>query len=64
MSQSFGKPRGVRPGGVRLRRNEPSDLAGLGSGNLRDGSTPTTVPTEVGDVGPRVLREPNGSSIR
>jgi len=40
---------------------EPYDAAGRGSGNSRNGSTPKTVTTEIGDVELRVPRDRNGS---
>jgi putative transposase len=40
---------------------EPYDPAGRGSGNSRNGSTPKTVSTEIGDVELRMPRDRNGT---
>jgi putative transposase len=40
---------------------EPYDPAGRGSGNSRNGTTPKTVTTEIGDVELRVPRDRNGT---
>src|SRR4051794_29083174 len=40
---------------------EPYDPAGRGSGNSRNGSTPKTVTTEIGEVELRVPRDRNGT---
>lgn len=40
---------------------EPYDAAGRGSGNSRNGSTPKTVTTEIGEVELRVPRDRNGT---
>ncbi len=40
---------------------EPYDVAGRGSGNSRNGSTPKTVSTEIGDVELRVPRDRNAT---
>ena len=43
---------------------EPYDPAGRNSGNSRNGSSPKTVTTEIGDVELRVPRTATGRSIR
>jgi putative transposase len=40
---------------------EPYDPAGRGSGNSRNGTSPKTVTTDVGEVALRVLRDRNGT---
>jgi transposase-like protein len=40
---------------------EPHDAAGRGSGNSRNGSSPKTVTTEIGDVELRVPRDRNST---
>jgi transposase-like protein len=40
---------------------EPYDVAGRGSGNSRNGTSPKTVSTEIGDVELRVPRDRNGT---
>ena len=40
---------------------EPYDVAGRGSGNSRNGTTPKTVSTEIGEVELRIPRDRNGT---